>query len=102
MMVAVVYNSSNNKRQRIETHSRPDEVADEYRRRASERAKHAAAWRRLRAEHLAKLPDAAAKLDARLSGVLPQGWDQGLPSFTPKDSASATRKLGGAVLEKVC
>ena len=91
----------NNLNFNIETHSRPDEVADEYRRRATERAKHAAAWRAMRKEYGEKQPEQAKQLDARLSGSLPDGWDADLPSYSPTDSATATRKLGGKVLEKV-
>ncbi|HYK82998.1 MAG TPA: transketolase [Gemmatimonadales bacterium] len=42
-------------------------------------------------------PDLATELERRLAGRLPEGWDAGLPTFTPADP-QATRAAAGKVL----
>ncbi|MGH7569410.1 MAG: transketolase [Gemmatimonadales bacterium] len=46
-------------------------------------------------------PELAAELERRLAGTLPEGWDGGLPAFTPKDGAMATRAASGKVLNAI-
>ncbi len=55
-------------------------------------------WQRRLAAYRAAHPQAAAELDAALSGELPAGWDDDLPTFDPDPKGIATRKASGAVL----
>jgi transketolase len=48
-------------------------------------------WKQLVARYAREDPTGAARLEARLAGVLPAGWDAGLPTFAPADGAVATR-----------
>jgi transketolase len=53
--------------------------------------------RRYRAAH----PDPAAELEQRLSGRLPEGWQDGIPTFAPGDKPIATRAASGRVLNGI-
>jgi len=53
-------------------------------------------WRAYERAH----PDLAAELTRRWSGRLAEGWDAGLPVFTPKD-AQATRAASGKALNAI-
>ncbi|MEO1272482.1 MAG: transketolase, partial [Myxococcota bacterium] len=44
-------------------------------------------------------PTLAAQWARTQSGALPEGWDQGLPTFTPEDNKLATRKSSQQVLK---
>ena len=55
-------------------------------------------WQKRLAAYRAAHPEAAAELDAALSGELPSGWDEDLPTFDPDPKGIATRKASGAVL----
>ncbi len=46
-------------------------------------------------------PEAAAELDRRLAGRLPDGWRDDLPAFAADDGPLATRKASGAVLNAI-
>lgn len=46
-------------------------------------------------------PKEAAELKRRWEGKLPDGWQDALPKYSPKDAAVATRKLSEAVLTKL-
>jgi len=43
----------------------------------------------------------AADLKRRLAGDLPEGWEKNLPTYSPADSAVASRKLSEIVLQKI-
>ncbi len=45
-------------------------------------------------------PELAAELERRLAGRLTEGWDEGLPTFTPAD-AQATRVASGKLLNAI-
>ncbi len=45
--------------------------------------------------------DAGAELDQRLSGKLPDGWQDALPTFNPADKPIATRAASGQVLNAI-
>ncbi|HKH44155.1 MAG TPA: transketolase C-terminal domain-containing protein, partial [Thermoanaerobaculia bacterium] len=53
--------------------------------------------RRYREAH----PDAAAELDQRLSGKLPDGWQDAIPTFASTDKPIATRAASGQVLNAI-
>lgn len=79
----------------------PQKVYDLYHAHAAEGAAKEAEWNKLldkygkehRAEH--------ADLTRRLSGRLPDGWQNKLPTYKPGDKDIASRKLSEAVLEAI-
>ena len=58
-------------------------------------------WEELMRRYREAHPDIAAELDQRLSGKLPEGWDQAIPKFDPKDKPIATRAASGKVLNAI-
>lgn len=58
-------------------------------------------WNALFASYQQKYPELGAQLARRLAGKLPEGWEKVLPTYTPADSAVATRKLSEFVLDKI-
>ncbi len=44
-------------------------------------------------------PDAAAELELIMEGRLPDGWDDGIPTFSPDDGNVATRKASQDVIQ---
>jgi transketolase len=56
------------------------------------------AWLRKLEEYRVAHPELAEELESYLSGELPAGWDDGLPSFTPADGQLATRQASGKTL----
>jgi transketolase len=57
-------------------------------------------WRKRYTAYRAAHPDAAAELERRRSGRLPEAWDAELPAFAPRD-AQATRAASGKVLNAI-
>jgi transketolase len=60
-----------------------------------------AAWDAKLTAYRAAQPEAAAILERRLSGALPAGWTDALPTFAPDKKGTATRNSSGKVLERV-
>jgi transketolase len=60
-----------------------------------------AAWDAKLTAYRAAQPEAAAVLERRLSGALPAGWTDALPTFAPDKKGTATRNSSGKVLERV-
>ena len=60
-----------------------------------------AEWQKTLAAYTAAHPDLAADLQRRSKGQLPKGLLESLPTYTPADSAIATRKLSETVLNKI-
>ena len=58
-------------------------------------------WEELMQGYREAHPDIAAELDQRLSGKLPDGWEEAIPSFDPADKPIATRAASGKVLNAV-
>ncbi len=56
-------------------------------------------WEALRDRFRAQEPELARAFEGRISGVLPAGWDAGLPTFRPSDGPVATRDASQKVLE---
>jgi transketolase len=58
-------------------------------------------WNDLLARYREAHPDDAAELDRRLAGKLPDGWEDAVPTFDPKDKPIATRAASGKVLNAI-
>ena len=69
---------------------------------AVERGKEAEAeWRGRFEAYREAHPDLAAELERALSGELPKGWDQDIPTFTTADKPIATRSAGGKIINAI-
>ncbi|KAL4074514.1 Transketolase, thiamine diphosphate binding domain-containing protein [Scleroderma yunnanense] len=76
----------------------PKETYDLYLAVATRGAKLEATWITLLAEYARAYPKEHAELMRRISGKLPEGWEQQLPVYKPTDPAQASRKLSEIVL----
>ncbi|KAK5136557.1 hypothetical protein LTR08_002901 [Meristemomyces frigidus] len=79
----------------------PQEVYDQYHKHASDGAAAEQEWNTLFEKYASEHKELAADLKRRLSGALPEGWEQKLPVYSPKDPAIASRKLSESVLEAI-
>ncbi len=79
----------------------PQEVYDAYHARAAEGAAAEEEWNQLFAKYAQSYKAEHDDLARRLKGELPEGWEKNLPTYTPKDSAVASRKLSEIVLTKI-
>lgn len=76
----------------------PDDVLAHFRQ-AVERGEEAeTAWDELLEQYHDAHPEQAGEFDRMASGELPEGWDAGIPEFSPEDGPVATRAAGGKVL----
>ncbi|MBW4557006.1 MAG: transketolase [Trichormus sp. ATA11-4-KO1] len=64
-------------------------------------ASYEADWNQAFADYKAKYPQEAAEFERYVSGKLPDGWDQVLPTFTAEDKGIPTRKHSEACLNKL-
>jgi transketolase len=76
----------------------PDEVLALYRRAVPAGEKLVAEWREKLARYADAFPAEAAELERRLDCRLPDGWDEGLPSY-PAGDGLATRKASQEAIE---
>ncbi len=58
-------------------------------------------WNRLKDRYRQAHPDTGAELEQRLSGKLPDGWQDAIPTFNPGDKPIATRAASGQVLNAI-
>jgi transketolase len=58
-------------------------------------------WNELYGRYKQAHPEEAADLDGRLAGKLPDGWQDGIPTFKPGDKPVATRAASGQVLNGI-
>lgn len=76
----------------------PGDVLEHFR----EAVERGAAWERAWSDDFAAYGEAhpaqAAEFERMMAGELPEGWDVGIPEFTPEDGPIATRAAGGKVL----
>mgnify|MGYP000135474657 CR=1 FL=1 len=56
-------------------------------------------WKERLSRYAQEYPELAAEFTRRLTGKLPEGWDEGLPDFPPDEKGIATRKAAGKVLQ---
>jgi transketolase len=77
----------------------PDEAHEPFQE-AAERGRQAVEeWEQQLASFRDANPDAAAELDLIMNARLPDGWDEGAPTFDPADDNVATRKASGEVIQ---
>ncbi|KAI9889235.1 MAG: Transketolase [Vezdaea aestivalis] len=84
-----------------ETFAVPDIVYETYHKHADEGAAAEQEWNKLFESYGQKFGAEHADLKRRLSGDLPEGWQNSLPTYKPTDKAIASRKLSEAVLEAI-
>ncbi len=76
----------------------PDEVRTHCQTCVERGAAEEAAWQRRLAAYAAAHPDLASAWRQALSGELPAGFAEALPTFSPKDGATPTRAASGKVI----
>jgi len=79
----------------------PAEAAARLGRAVAKGAAAEAAWQTLMAGYRASYPDLAAELARRISGVLPENWQEALPSFPPDPKGMASRTASGKTLNAI-
>lgn len=70
----------------------PEDALSHMRQAVERGASAEAEWNETWAQYKTRYADAAAEFDRLLSGKLPDGWDQVLPTYKPEDKAVASRK----------
>jgi transketolase len=58
-------------------------------------------WQELMANYEREFPKEAAEFKLFVSGGLPDGWEEGLPTFTPDKGPMATRSASGQVINAI-
>lgn len=79
----------------------PQEVYEAYHLHAADGVAAEEEWNELFAKYAKTYKAEHADLVRRLKGELPEGWEKSLPTYTPADSAVASRKLSETVLTKI-
>jgi transketolase len=77
----------------------PEDVSEHFRGALSTGREKKAAWEESFAQYSAAYPELAAEFNRRMQGELPEGWDEGIPSFQGDGKGIATRKVSEAVLQ---
>ncbi|MBF2090769.1 MAG: transketolase [Synechococcales cyanobacterium K44_A2020_017] len=76
----------------------PEDALAHFRKAVERGASYEAEWQETLAAYRTKYPAEAAEFERMLSGKLPEGWVDSLPTYTPDDAAIATRKNSQATL----
>jgi len=76
----------------------PDDVLEHFRQAVARGEKLEAEWQACIQGYRNAYPELAEELERRLAGKLPEGWDQGLPTFPVDEKGVATRNASGKVL----
>jgi len=79
----------------------PQEVTDMYHKHAAEGAAAEQEWNKLFEKYGQEYKELHDDLARRLTGALPEGWQNKLPTYKPTDPAIASRKLSESVLEAI-
>jgi len=79
----------------------PEDALNHTRKAVERGAGYESAWNTVYAGYKAKYPQEAAEFDRFISGKLPEGWDQVLPTYTTEDKALPTRKHSENCLNKL-
>jgi transketolase len=77
----------------------PDEALEHFREAVARGAAAQADWDARFAAYAAEFPEPAAEFHRVTDRRLPEGWDDGLPTFTPADAPMATRIASGKTIE---
>jgi transketolase len=77
----------------------PDEARGPFEEAAQRGREAVEEWERKVASFRESNSDAAAELDLIMNARLPDGWDEGAPTFDPGDGNVATRKASGEVIQ---
>jgi transketolase len=76
----------------------PEDALKHFRKAVDRGASYEADWEKVWADYKSKYAEEAATFERMISGKLPQGWEQALPTYKPEDKAIATRKTSEATL----
>lgn len=79
----------------------PDDALNHMRKAIERGASYQAEWEKTLATYRNQYPEAAAEFERMLSGQLPEGWADALPTFTPDEKGTATRKNSQATLNAI-
>jgi transketolase len=79
----------------------PDDALSHMRKAIERGASVEAEWNEIWAQYKAKYAEDAALFERLLSGKLPDGWEQCLPTYKPEDKALASRKHSEICLNKI-
>lgn len=79
----------------------PEDALNHTRKAVERGAGYESEWNTVYAGYKAKYPQEAAEFDRFISGKLPDGWDQVLPTYTTEDKALPTRKHSETCLNKL-
>ena len=77
----------------------PDDVLDHFRKALSHGQERKADWEETFSQYTQAFPQLAEEFKRRMSGELPPGWDEDLPSFRPDPKGMPTRRASEAVLQ---
>src|SRR3954452_5132522 len=77
----------------------PDEAREPFEEAAARGREAVEEWERTLASSRDANPDHAAELDLIMEPALPDGWDEGAPTFDPGDDDIATRKASSQVIQ---
>lgn len=76
----------------------PEDALKHFRKAEERGAELETSWNQTYSDYKAKYPEDAAEFERFISGKLPEGWENALPTYTPEDKALATRKNSEIVL----
>jgi len=79
----------------------PEDALEHWREAGSRGAALEAEWRARLGRYASDHPEAATELERWLAGELPEGWDRGLPTFTPENGPLATRQASRLALQAI-
>jgi transketolase len=79
----------------------PNEALNHMRKAVERGAADEQAWNQILADYKAKYAQEAAEFERFVSGKLPDGWVDVLPTFTPEEKGLATRKYSEGCLNKL-
>ena len=79
----------------------PEEARKPFEQAAERGRKLEAEWNDLVKRYREAHPDLAADFEGRLAGRLPEGWEEGIPTFSPSDPPIATRAASGKTLNGI-
>ncbi|OIP32986.1 MAG: transketolase [Deltaproteobacteria bacterium CG2_30_66_27] len=79
----------------------PDDVLAHFREALARGEKAEKEWRMKFAAYAAAFPALALEWERRTWGDLPEGWAEGIPTFSPGSGAAATRSASGKVLNAI-